>query len=236
MPKLCVICIAATTCGLFVGCTDGPFYAMKRANPYFQSQWKKDRQLAPTFQDRLDELDLLQGQLASMDAPKQQDWSSRLEAIIGHDPSPEMRARAVKVVAPLQYESATTALNRASADEVEKVRLAACAAWPLHGGEAARDMLLSLAKTDSSSSVRQAAIAGLGDLGDAEVTSELANLLDDRSPAIQYQVAQSLKSLTGRDYGGDFSAWQRYLEGEDVPEPPPVSVADKVWNALPNWR
>ncbi|MCA9134429.1 MAG: HEAT repeat domain-containing protein [Planctomycetales bacterium] len=230
------ICLLLSLGAGCLGCTDGPFYAMKRANPYFQAEWKKDRALGPTFQDRLQELDLLKGQLASMSAAEQEQWAQRLAAIIQQDPSGEMRSRAVNAIALLPSESATTALNVASGDDVEKVRLAACRAWKLCSDTAARDMLLSLAQADESTSVRQAAIESLSAFDDPEVKSALTHLLDDRSPAVQFQVAQSLKTLTGRDYGGDFEAWQKFMAGEDIPEPRRANVAEKMWNALPSWR
>jgi HEAT repeat protein len=214
---------------------DGPFYAIKRVNPYYRAEWKKDRELGPTFEDRLSELELLKSQLAGMSPEEQQQWSTRLEKIVQDDASSEMRARAVDAIAGLPYESATRALNSASADEIEKVRLAACRAWKIQKGEAARDMLLSLAQKDESSSVRQAAVDSLSIFNEQEVQAALAQMLDDRSPAVQFQVTQSLKQITGRDYGGDFESWRKFLAGEQVPEPPPISVADKVWNSLPTW-
>lgn len=218
------------------GCSDGPFYQMKKMNPYFQSQWKKDRELGPTFTDRLAELDLLKNQLSGMAENEQQQWAEQLANIIKHDPSGEMRARAVATIAKLPSASAVTALNIASGDEVEKVRLAACRAWKQRGDTAARDMLLSLAQRDESTSVRQAAIDGLSAFSGDEVNSTLTQLLSDRSPAIQFQVAQSLKTITGRDYGGDFDAWKRFMAGEDVPQPPRPSLAERAWNSLPSWQ
>ncbi len=231
--KICWVLVVSAVAG---GCTDGPFYQMKRANPYFLSQWKKDRELGPTFSDRLDELELLKSQLASMSPSEQDQWAQQLSSIVQRDPSAEMRAEAVSTIAQLPVEVVVTALNYASGDENEKVRLAACRAWKARGGEAARDMLMSLAEKDESTSVRQAAIDGLSMFNEPEVTSTLARLLDDRSPAVQYQVAQSLKTMTGRDFGGDFEAWKQMLAGQDVAEPPPASITQKLWNSLPSWQ
>ena len=233
---LAAIVALALGLSLVSGCTDGPFYQMKKMNPYFQSQWKKDRELGPTFTDRLAELDLLQSQLAGMPEAEQQRWTEQLSAIIQKDPSAEMRARAVSTVAKVPAANAVTALNYASGDDVEKVRLAACRAWKSRGGDAARDMLMSLAETDESSSVRQAAIDGLSAFELDEVKSTLIRLLSDRSPAVQFQVAQSLKTLTGRDYGGDFEAWKNFMAGEEVPEPPQPSLAERAWKSLPSWK
>jgi len=232
-----LVAMLALGAGTLSGCIDGPFYHLKKANPYFQSQWKKDRELGPVFSDRLQELELLKKQLPTMASSEQVPWAQQLSGIIQKDPSSEMRAQAVAAIALIQADTAVTALNFASGDDVEKVRLAACRAWKMRGDIPARDMLLSLAQTDESSSVRQAAIDGLSVFPqDPEVKSALASLLNDRSPAIQFHVAQSLKTITGRDYQGDFEAWKRFMGGEDVPQPTPLSTAEKVWNSLPSWR
>ncbi len=218
------------------GCIDGPFYQLKRANPYFQSQWKKDRELGPTFNDRLTELELLKSQIADMPAGEQEQWAQQLSNLIQKDPSAEMRSQAISAIAQLPSPAAVSALNYASGDDVEKVRLAACRAWKVRGDDAARDMLLSLADADESTSVRQAAIDGLSVFKESEVQATLTRLLDDRSPAVQYQVAQTLKTITGRDYGGDFEAWKQFMSGQDLPEPTSVSITEKLWNSLPSWK
>ncbi|MCA9128270.1 MAG: HEAT repeat domain-containing protein [Planctomycetales bacterium] len=218
-----------------LGCVDGPLYSLKNANPYYRAQWSKDRELGPTYGDRIAELDLLREQIRDMDPTKQREWANNLERVIKHDPSPEMRAKAVDAIAYVQDSATERALNLASGDDNEKVRLAACRAWRVLGGSAARSRLMTLAQNDSeTTSVRQEAIESLAVFDDAEVRRLLARLLDDPSPAVQYQVAMTLKNSTGRDYGGDFEAWKKFLAGEDVAAAPAASMADKLWNALPS--
>ena len=207
-------CLASLS-GL-TGCMDGPFYAVKRMNPYFQSEWRKDRELGPTFEDRIEELRLLDQQIASMPPQEQQTWATRLEKVVSEDSSPEVRARAVQVIGKLPSEAAERALNVASTDEVEKVRMSACKAWKDHSGTAARDMLLSLATNDESNSVRQCAIESLATFNDAEVLRNMGTLLEDPSPAVQYQVAQSLERLTGEKLGGDIDGWKQYVANLEI--------------------
>ncbi|MEZ6134947.1 MAG: HEAT repeat domain-containing protein [Pirellulaceae bacterium] len=234
MVKQITFLLAMCLCS---GCADGPFYAIKRANPYFQAEFRRDRELGPTFEDRLGEMQKLESTITRMDPSKQALWADRLEQIIRDDSSSELRARAVAAVASIQTESALRALNAASADEVEKVRLAACQAWKKRGDTAARDMLLSLAtKADETTSVRQAAIESLSAFDEAEVRSALALLLEDRSPAVQYQVAQSLKTMTGQDFGGDFEKWKQFMAGENPDPPTPKSMSAAIWESLPSWR
>ena len=65
-----------------------------------------------------------------------------------------MRTRAVQALATIENDTVTRALNRASGDDIEKVRMAAARSWSQQQGKPARDMLLSLATNDESNSVR----------------------------------------------------------------------------------
>jgi len=224
-----IACSAATT----VGCTDGPLFQLKKLSPWHQREWRKDRELGPTYSQRIGELELLESRIASMPDAEQEKWAGILEKIVTSDTSPEMRARAAGVLALTDTEAATRALNAASTDEVEKVRLAVCRAWGTRRGDQARDMLMSLAQTDESADVRQAALASLGHFDSKEVRELLAESLDNKSPAIQQQAVVSLRTLTGRDYGGDFDAWKRYIGGENVAEPEAPSMTARLMQSLP---
>ena len=206
--RVSLLCtLVMTTCG----CMDGPFYAMKRLNPIHQAEWRKDRALGPTFEDRLKELEKLETRIDSMAASEQAQQAERLAKIVSDDPSPDVRIMAIRSLARLSAPGVSQALNTASVDEVEKVRLAACKAWMARGGNDAQDMLLSMATADESSSVRQSAIECLSAFDDPTVLRTLAGLLDERSPAINYGAAQSLTKITGQDFGGDFEQWKSYV-------------------------
>lgn len=227
--------LALFACGLS-GCMDGPFYAMKRMNPYFRNEWQKDQKLGPTYVQRVEELQVLDKQIGSMPAEDQERWAMTLAKIIAKDPSPEIRARAIATISKVQDPATTQALNRASTDEVEKVRLAACQAWGRQRTDAGRDMLINLANSDESTSVRAAAIKSLGEFDDPQVRQAFATLIDDNSPLIQFQVAHSLKKVSGRDYGGDFASWKKYLAGESVPLPEEKTMTARALNTLNFWN
>ncbi len=215
------------------GCTDGPLFQLKRLSPWHQREWSKDRALGPTFSQRLGELKLVDSQIASMSPSEQQLWAERLEKLVTDDTSSEMRAQAALVLAKIDSEATIRALNKASTDKEEKVRLTACRAWTTRGGDQARDMLMSLARTDESDDVRQAALAGLAKFKSPEVREMLVESLDSKNPAVQQQAVVALREMTGRDYGGDFDSWKRYLGGEDVPEPEPRPLTARIMDSLP---
>lgn len=215
-----------------VGCTDGVFHKMKSINPYYRSQWAKDRQLATTFSERVEEITLLKYQLPSMDSSAQANWADVLFRLIQSDPSPEMRALACQTIVLIPGETTVRALNTASIDQSEKVRLMACAGWQQTSGVDAKNMLITMASnTKETPSVRRAAVNALANFNDDEVKQALARLLDDKSPVLQFATTRSLKTLTGRDYGGDVQAWRDFMSGNDVPEPERSFVAG-LWDTM----
>ena len=228
-----VIAVVVQSAVSAIGCTDGPMFQLKKMSPWHQREWKRDRELGPTYSQRLNELELLKSHIAGMSPPEKQKWAPVLERIVTTDTSPELRAQAAQVLAMTEGEVSDRGLNAASTDKVEKVRLAVCKAWGLRRDEHARDMLLSIAKADESDDVRQAALAALGKFDHADVRELLIESLDHKNPAIQQQAVVSLRTITGRDFGGDFDAWKRFVSGEDVPEPEPASLTARVMQSLP---
>lgn len=231
--RMFAIAMMACSAAASTGCTDGPLFQLKKISPWHQREWRKDRELGPTFSQRLEQLGLLESQLASMPEADRQKWALMLEKIVTSDTSPEMRARSAGVLAIIDSEATKRGLNAASTDSVEKVRLAVCQAWAKRSDDHARDMLLSLAKTDESDDVRQAALASLSKFDTQDVRAMLVESLDHKNPAIQQQAVVSLRTITGRDYGGDFDAWKRYIEGEDVSEQEPASLTARLMQSLP---
>ncbi|MEM7477195.1 MAG: HEAT repeat domain-containing protein [Planctomycetota bacterium] len=211
MGKWIVNCVVLFASLSITGCMDGPFYTLKRANPFYMSQWHKDSKRGETFDARIQEIRSLEGRIAKLGPTEQEQWALRLEEIVKNDPSPEMRRQAVRSAAKIVSPTTTRILNMTSGDDVEKVRMATCEAWASRNDAAAKDMLLSLAQQDSSSSVRQAAITALKGFNDPEVIRSMASLLDDKSPAVQYNATQTLAALTGQKHGGDVSAWKSYM-------------------------
>lgn len=233
MLQRCVLGLLGSSMFIsMVGCTDGIFYKMKSMNPYYRNQWEKDRQLGTTFSERLEEITVLQSRIPSMEVSEQEKWARLLQNIIASDKSPEMRAIACQTASMIPGPTSLKALNTAAFDQSEKVRLMACNGLKERADKESRDMLMTMASNSKESpSVRRAAIAGLSKFNDEEVKGTLARVLDDKSPVIQYQTALSLKTVTGRDYGGDIDSWREYMAGKDVPEPEKSLVAS-FWESM----
>ncbi|MFO0920976.1 MAG: HEAT repeat domain-containing protein [Pirellulales bacterium] len=216
---------------LIAGCADGPFFEMKKANPYFRKQWEEDRALGPTFDDRMNEMQLLRSQISQMDAEEQRRWLESLEKIFANDPSPDMRRQVAMACATIQDPKAFMLLQKAAQDDSDKVRLAACKSLAKQNTSEALALIGKIATTDESTSVRVAAINAISNYEGEEAKRWLAKTIQDRSPSIQYQSTVSLAKVTGENLGGDVALWKRYLNGEAV-EGPKATLADQMGSML----
>jgi len=221
----------AWACTFCVGCTDGPFFQLKKINPYIQRQWKKDREKTVVFSQRVEEMRLLRRQIRTMPEEDQAYWIGKLGEIVNTETSPELRREAVLTLAEVHQEpESVTILSQLSKDKNDKVRLAVVSA--LAGGKDANGKagvgskdgvstatLLAMASSDSNNNVRLSATRALGSHDTPQVREFLGKQLDDRNIAMRFQASQALEQMTGKRYGGDIDAWRGYLAGQDVPEP-----------------
>ena len=117
--------VIAVLLGQTTGCTDGPMFQLKKLNPYIQHQWKKDREKVVVFSERIEEIQLLRSQIASMPAPEQEQWVSELESMLKKETSPEIRRESIQVLEVVHHRpDAIAAIAPYSKDKNEKVRLA----------------------------------------------------------------------------------------------------------------
>lgn len=220
-------------CSLLVtGCMDGPFYALNASMPWTQRAWQEDEKLGPTFTKRMEEFDVLENQIASLPSDEQERWANFLSEMIETETSPELRRRSVECMARIPGEIADEGLTKASEDQVEKVRIAACNAWRSRDNQTAEKMLVQIAVSDQSSSVRIAALEALGTTAGGSAKEAMEVALEDDDPAIQFQAIKALKNITGEDFGGDVEAWQKYLAGSSGLPDQPV-LADRSWFVWP---
>jgi len=124
----------AWACTFCVGCTDGPFFQLKKINPYIQRQWKQDREKTVVFSQRVEEMRLLRSQIRTMPEEDQAYWIGKLGEIVKTETSPELRREAVLTLAEVHQEpESVTILSQLSKDKNDKVRLAVVSA--LAGGK-----------------------------------------------------------------------------------------------------
>ncbi|MCY2976898.1 MAG: HEAT repeat domain-containing protein [Planctomycetota bacterium] len=211
-------CLFALLGCAMTGCLDGPLYGLKRANPYYQSQWRKDTEKGPTFTQRTEEMRLLKSQLATMPPEEQAKFTKTASDVYRYETSPEMRREAVMALANSPTPEADATLMKACSDRSDKVRIAACKALKSRQSDDAAKMLSTVAQTDESMSVKLAAIESLGAYRNESAKTMLRQSLDEKSPAMQYQATVALREMTGRDFEGNVESWKQFLDAGGGPE------------------
>lgn len=228
-PKL-LFATAGLLCFLILetGCIDGPFFHLKKINPYIQNQWKQDREKVVVFSERIEELRLLRDQISDMSDQEQSQWVAKLNDILKTDSSPEIRREAVLTLEKvMQRPDTIAALVPLAKDKNDKVRMALVSALRHSQEEIATNTLIAMSSSDSSNNVKLTATRALGSHKSDAVKDYLGTKLDDRNIAVRFQASQALGELTGKRYGGDIDAWRKYVAGQEVAEPE-VSFAEAI--------
>jgi HEAT repeat protein len=103
-------------------------------------------------------------------------------------------------------------LQAALGDTEVDVRVAACHAWGQRKGPEAVEHLTRVIASDTNIDVRLAATRALGETRERGAIAPLAEALVDADPAMQHRAVESLRSVTGEDFGSDVNAWRQYAQ------------------------
>lgn len=214
-------------CSLLLGCADGPF-GLARYNPVLVEEWKQDEKYGLSLHQRLEEMQTWEAEAASLAADRQQQISRQLDEVIRQDPSTIVVAQAIRTQAALPTEQALESLRFATTHAQSDVRAAACRGWGRKGGPEAVDALGRILNSDTDIDVRVEAARELRRFRSPAAIQSLGVALDDTNPALQHRCVESLKDVTGRDYGSDVVAWREFVaSGQAKPSEAP-SLADRV--------
>ena len=215
-------------CGSITGCQDGPMYAMKTVNPYYQlHEWKSDEAFGVTEHERRSQLGELAENIGDYDNAGQLKWLNVLNQIMDTDESPEMRRLAVMAAGNSTDPSALQVLEKGMDDDSVKVRMQACRGL---GNQATDENVLLLASavgSETSTDVKHAAMRALQDQASPKAVEALRLALSDRDPSTQNLAIASLRGATGKDYGDDPETWIAALDGQSVEERP-TRFADRL--------
>lgn len=148
-------------------------------------------------------------------------WSQQFR----NEADPLIRAELVKAIAACGSPLAAETIRAAMLDGTRDVRIAACEAWAKHGGPQAVPNLSIAIHKDASVDVRLAALRALGVIGGSDAVAALGTALDDQDPAMQYRAIQSLRKITGKDFGDDVGAWREFAKGGSPKE---ISVVQRA--------
>jgi HEAT repeat protein len=168
-----------------------------------------------------------------VDSPEQRELTDQLARQIQIEPDPIVRKAVIASISEFQTPMAQQVLEAGLADENKGVRVACCQALGRRGEAASVDKLASALRADKDMDVRLAAAEALGKIRSPEAIQALVPALDDRDPALQYVGVESMRAITGQDYGPDVQAWRQVATGANPPEPTAPSLAERLRKASP---
>ena len=166
------------------------------------------------------------------DTPEQREITDQLAKQMQVEPDPIVRQAVVRAIAEFRTPIAQQVLEAGLADENEAVRVACCKALGQRGKRPRSKAWLTRC-ADEDIDVRLAAAEALGKIKSPEAVQAIRVALDDRDPAMQYAGVQSMKSLTGEDYGPDVQAWRQVAAGGTPPAAATPSLAERLRRASP---
>lgn len=214
------------------GCADMLPGRLNRYNPFRRDDWAAETKFGVRPYDRMQHLEQVASNSASQ--VKQFDVSAQLAKEFPAELDPLVRRSMVHALAKMQTPDAAATLKLALKDQNPKVRQAACEAWATRPAAEAAPLLTEVIGSDGNIDVRITAARSLGSFPqDQGAIKGLGLALEDNDPALQYRAVQSLKTISGRDYGGNIHAWRAFAKGEN----PPASAADHTasnWSWLPS--
>lgn len=213
------VCVCATV-ALCAGCTGRPWFFHPKPDPVLANLKIE----AP--QARIEKLQALATTARGGGAAEQEQISAELAQSIQTEEDPLMRAEILRVLAVCRTPTAGAVLTAAMRDADHDVRVVCCEAWAERGGEDAMRALTDLLANDQNIDVRLAAARALGGLRDPAAATALATALEDGDPAMQYRAVQSLRAVSGRDFGNDANAWREFANGGN-PQPQPSSFVQR---------
>lgn len=171
----------------------------------------------------------------------------RLYRLLLDDPDSTVRAACCEALGLHGQVEDLPRLIERTKDEAAIVRWQAAKALQKIHGQAAIEPLTNLLKQDQDQDVRQAAAIALGQYPTLAVFNQLVGALDDHSYTVVDAAHQSLRILTGYDFGADGSLWLAYAnkDSQDVfehqrqyywyPYSKPIGLMDKAqfWKDKP---
>jgi hypothetical protein len=223
-----LFCLALLGCALATGCADGPFPGMASYNPWVTKDWQEDEKYATTYHTKVAQLGELRGRAPTLPPDEQQRLSTELAVELQREKAVVMRSEIVRTLSAFPTQQARAAIQLAATDPDPYVRRSACVALSQAPDADSLQILSQTLANDTDTDVKIVAARALGKFRDPEAAKALATLVDDNNPALQQTAMDSLRTVTGKDYGYSASAWRDYMQGGTPTPPPAPSIAQRL--------
>jgi hypothetical protein len=182
---------------------------------------------------RVDALEQYAMRSTGTDTPEQRAITDQLARQIQVEPDPLVRQAVVKAIAEFRTPMAQQVLEAGLNDQDAAVRVACCKALGQRAESVSIDRLAAALRNDEDIDVRLAAAEALGHIKSPQSIQALIAALDDRDPAMQYVGVQSMKSITGEDYGPTVDTWRQVAAGHTPPAAQEPTVAERLRRVSP---
>ncbi len=179
----------------------------------------------PTPKERIKELHALAKRAPEMPPEEQEKQALQLSEQLAAEQDSIIRCEILRTMAYLRTPTAAAMLRAGLEDKDLDVKTAVCDAWGERGDDEAIQILGDTLTQDPNLDVRLAAARGLAKIKKPAAMQPLGLALDDPDPALQRRAVESLREVSGRDFGNDVVAWRTFVQGGEPPHKP-FSVAD----------
>jgi hypothetical protein len=217
-PGRIAVCCMVLSCA---SCTSNPFASKPSATPADIARF------GPTANQRIADLKAMREAGPGTDPTVHESKSTELARKIQTERDPLVRAQIIRTIEMYPTRLTSAVLHAATNDPEPAVRIACADAWGKRSTDEAVEHLSELFKKDESIDVRIAATKGLGTTKNKAAIQQLAPALEDKDPALQLVAVESLKTLTGVDFGYDVNKYREYLKTPPS-ERPQQGLADKL--------
>jgi len=163
-----------------------------------------------------------------IDSAEQSELTEQLAMQIRTEPDPIVRKAIQETIAGYSTPLARDVLVAGLSDDDLDVRLACCLKLGERAEPTSVQVLRRVLENDAELDVRLAAVDALGKISSSESIAALAIALKDRDPAMQYAGVQSLRKISGQDFGNDVNTWRAYAVGEQPQVAPQPSMAQRI--------
>ena len=154
--------------------------------------------------------------------------AGRLCQLVPSETDPLVRMQVMRTLDACNTPAAQATLVGGLNDNDSDVRITCCEICGRRGGPEAARELGRVISSDTNLDVRVAAARALGQTHDAAAIPALGEALADSDPALQRRAVESLKSVSGQDYGNDVGRWQQYAKSTN-PEVKPQTLVSRFW-------
>ena len=198
-----------------LGCATWPFQAKERTSI-----------LTPGM--RVAAIQEMAARADEVDSAEQTRLTEQLASQIRTEPDPLVRKAIQETIGGYSTPLARDVLVAGLSDEDLDVRLACCQKLGQRAEPTSVQVLRGVIENETELDVRLAAVDALGEISTNDSIAVLAIALKDRDPAMQFAGVQSLRKISGQDFGNDVNAWQAYAAGEQPQIAPKASVAQRI--------